>query len=139
MAWAPWLAIGLPAGAWVDRLPRRAVMPTCDMISAALYLSIPVAQFLHLMTVAHLVVVAVLTGTASVFFTVAYRSPLPALVGRADLVAANARLQAGQSSAQVLGPGASGLIGQFLGLVTGLVHRSPRPIGPRCAPRSRTA
>jgi MFS family permease len=29
VAWVPWLLIGLPAGAWVDRLPRRAVMPAC--------------------------------------------------------------------------------------------------------------
>jgi predicted MFS family arabinose efflux permease len=121
VAWVPWLVIGLPAGAWVDRLSRRAVMLTCDIISAVLYLSIPVAQFCGMLTVAQLVAVALLTGVATVFFTPAYRSYLPALVDKADLVAANARLQAGQSSAQVLGPGASGLIGQFLGLVTGLV------------------
>jgi len=24
--WLPWLVVGLPAGAWVDRLPRRLVM-----------------------------------------------------------------------------------------------------------------
>src|ERR1039458_4824506 len=27
-AWLPWLIVGLPAGAWVDRLPRRAIMLT---------------------------------------------------------------------------------------------------------------
>jgi predicted MFS family arabinose efflux permease len=121
VAWVPWLVIGLPAGAWVDRLSRRAVMLTCDIVMAVLYLSIPVAQFFGILTVAQLVTVALLTGVATVFFTPAYRSYLPALVDKADLVAANARLQAGQSSAQVLGPGASGLIGQFLGLVTGQV------------------
>jgi MFS family permease len=121
VAWVPWLVIGLPAGAWVDRLSRRTVMLTCDIASALLYLSIPAAQFLGILTVAQLVVVALLTGVAAVFFTPAYRSYLPALVNKADLVAANARLQAGQSSAQVLGPGASGLIAQFLGLVTGLL------------------
>ena len=120
-AWLPWLVIGLPAGAWVDRLPRRAVMLVCDFVSAALYLTIPAAQFLGLLTVAQLVAVALLTGAATVFFSTAYRSYLPALVDKADLVPANARLQAGQSSAQVVGAGASGLIGQFLGLVTGLL------------------
>ena len=120
-AWLPWLVIGLPAGAWVDRLPRRAVMLVCDIVSVLLYVSIPVAQFLGILTITQLVVVAVLTGTATVFFTTAYRSYLPVLVDKADLVTANARLQAGQSSAQVLGPGASGLIGQLLGLATGLL------------------
>jgi MFS family permease len=121
VAWVPWLLIGLPAGAWVDRLPRRAVMLTCDAAQALLYLSIPIAQFFTILTIAQLVTVAALTGVASVFFTVAYRTYLPALVDKADLVPANASMQAGQSAAQVLGPGASGLIAQFLGVVTGLL------------------
>ena len=29
-AWLPWLLFGLPAGAWVDRWPRRTVMIVCD-------------------------------------------------------------------------------------------------------------
>src|SRR5580692_4889765 len=39
-AYLPWLAIGLPAGAWVDRLSRRPLMITCDVISALLYASL---------------------------------------------------------------------------------------------------
>lgn len=26
LTWLPWLLVGLPAGAWVDRLPRTPVM-----------------------------------------------------------------------------------------------------------------
>jgi len=33
--WLPWLLIGLPAGAWLDRLDLRAVMITADLVSAA--------------------------------------------------------------------------------------------------------
>src|ERR671917_230999 len=40
---APFLLFSLPAGAWVDRLPRRPVLITCDISSALLLLSIPVA------------------------------------------------------------------------------------------------
>src|ERR1022692_455970 len=50
-AWLPWLLIGLPAGAWVDRLPCRAVMVTCDAVSAALYASVPVAAWLGVLTI----------------------------------------------------------------------------------------
>jgi len=35
-AFLPWLLIGLPAGAWVDRLPPRPLMVTCDVVSALL-------------------------------------------------------------------------------------------------------
>ena len=42
-AWAPWLLVGLPAGAWVDRLPARRVMVASDLLAAATLTSVPVA------------------------------------------------------------------------------------------------
>lgn len=36
-SWLPWVAIGLSAGAWVDRLPRRPVMLACDAVSFAAF------------------------------------------------------------------------------------------------------
>jgi Transmembrane secretion effector len=42
-AYLPWLVIGLPAGAWVDRLPSRPLMIICDTVSALLYVSLPSA------------------------------------------------------------------------------------------------
>ncbi|HEY2694609.1 MAG TPA: MFS transporter [Pseudonocardiaceae bacterium] len=120
-AWMPWLLLGLPAGAWVDRVRRKRIMLVCDLAAAACYVSIPVAWWLGLLTTVQLIVVAVLGGTATVFFTTAYHAYLPTLVPKSELTSANARLQAGRSSAEALGPGASGLIAQFLGLVTGLL------------------
>lgn len=32
-AWLPWLLVGLPAGAWLDRLPRRRIMMVADLVS----------------------------------------------------------------------------------------------------------
>src|SRR5437868_4878206 len=40
---APMLLFTLPAGAWVDRLPRRPVRITADLISAAVVGCIPLA------------------------------------------------------------------------------------------------
>ncbi|GAB2894398.1 hypothetical protein GCM10027074_72770 [Streptomyces deserti] len=40
---AAFLLIGLPAGAWVDRLPGRWVLVAADAARAALFASIPVA------------------------------------------------------------------------------------------------
>jgi len=34
-AWAPWLLIGLPTGAWIDRVRRRPVMLASSAVSAA--------------------------------------------------------------------------------------------------------
>jgi MFS family permease len=79
-AWLPWLVIGLPAGAWVDRLPKRPMLVTCDAASALLLLSVPVAAWGGWLTVAHLVGVALGLGVASVFFRTAWTAYVPAVV-----------------------------------------------------------
>ncbi|MDA8320823.1 MAG: MFS transporter [Actinomycetota bacterium] len=34
MTWLPWVVVGVPAGAWIDRLPPRPVMLACDAVSS---------------------------------------------------------------------------------------------------------
>jgi predicted MFS family arabinose efflux permease len=121
LAWLPWLIIGLPAGAWVDRMPRRPLMITCDLLCLGLYLAVPLAWWLGALTIGHLVATALLAGTASVFFHTAYQVYLPALLRPEQLPAGNARLQTTESAANVLGPGLAGLIAQAVGAVFGLL------------------
>jgi MFS family permease len=111
---AAFLLVGLPAGAWVDRLRRRSVMIVNDLLRALLLGSLPLAAWLGVLTLAQLYVVALLTGVCTVFFDVAYQSYLPHLVGREHLVEGNAKLQASQSVAQVAGPGVGGALVQVL-------------------------
>jgi predicted MFS family arabinose efflux permease len=120
-AWLPWLIIGLPAGAWVDRLPRRSVMLVCDGTSALVLASAPVAAWFGVLTVGQLVGVALLAGTAAVFFSTAYSVYLPALIDADDLAEGNAKLQGSRSTAQIAGPGAAGLLAQLFGPVVGLL------------------
>ncbi|MEU9737302.1 MFS transporter [Streptomyces sp. NPDC048002] len=119
--WLPWLVLGLPAGAWVDQWPRRPVMHVCNLVSAALFASVPAAWWLDVLTVWQLLAVAFLTGTASVFFSTAYSSYLPVLVDRSELLEGNAKLQGGEHLARIAGPGAGGLLAQLLGTVPGLL------------------
>ena len=120
-AWLPWLLIGLPAGAWVDRMPRRPVMLICDAVSLALFVSVPIAAWCGVLTIGQLLVVALLAGTAKVFFATAYRAYLPALVPAEQLVDGNAKLQGSESAAQIAGPGLAGLLAQAFGAATGLL------------------
>jgi MFS family permease len=108
-AYLPWLVIGLPAGAWVDRLPARPLMITCDVISALLFASLPVAAWTGTLSIPLVVAVALLAGAVNVFFATAYQVYLPSLVTRAELVEGNAKLQAGLSVASIAGRGAVGL------------------------------
>jgi MFS family permease len=92
-AWLPWLIVGLPAGAWVDRLPRRRIMLTADLVSLIAFASVPAAAALGWLTITQLLIVALLSGTATVFFATAYRAFLPALLNADDLPEGNAKLQ----------------------------------------------
>ncbi|MBT2385347.1 MFS transporter [Streptomyces sp. ISL-11] len=119
--WLPWLVIGLPAGAWVDRLRRRPVMIACNAVSAVMYASVPFAAWLDALTFAHLLVVALVCGVAAVFFNTAYHAYIPAVLDGPDLLEGNAKLQGGEAATRVLGRGAAGLIAQAFGAVSGLL------------------
>jgi MFS family permease len=118
-AWLPWLLVGLPAGAWLDRLPRRRIMMVADLVS--LFGSVPVAAALGWLTIAQLVVVALIAGTASVFFLTAYRAFLPALLDAGDLLEGNAKLQGSEQVTYIAGPAAAGLIAQATSAVGGVL------------------
>jgi predicted MFS family arabinose efflux permease len=120
-AWLPWVVIGLPAGAWVDRLPRRRVMVICDVISLLLFLSVPVAAWSGVLTVGYLLAVALGAGTASVFFQTAYQVYLPTLLTGAEVAEGNAKVQGTEAAAQIAGPGIAGLIAQLAGAAAALL------------------
>ena len=110
----PFLLIGLFAGAWVDRWRRRPVLVVADFGRAALLISIPIAASIGALTFELLCAVAVLVGTLTVFFDVAYLAFLPSLIPPDRLVEGNSRLQTSESVAQVAGPGVAGAL---MGLV----------------------
>jgi MFS family permease len=112
---AAFLLIGLPAGAWVDRWRRKRVLVTADLVRAVVLGTLPVAYLLDVLSLGQLFVVAAVTGTATVFFDVAYQSYLPALVGRDQLVDGNGKLEASRAVAQVAGPGLAGVLLRVLG------------------------
>jgi MFS family permease len=119
-AWAPWLLIGLPVGAWIDRRHRRPLMIGTSVISLLLLAAVPVASSAGLLSVQLLLTVALLTGAASVVFQTAYGAYLPTLLDPADHAEGNAKLQGSASAAQIVGLGCGGLIVQFAGATNAL-------------------
>ncbi|MEV6974202.1 MFS transporter [Kitasatospora sp. NPDC093806] len=120
-AWVPWLFLGLLAGAWVDRWPRLKVMLVCDLLLLVLFGSVPVAGWFDALTMAQLIVVALLAGAVKVFFSTAYSAVLPTLVAKPDLLEANVKLRSGDSAAEIAGPGLAGLLSQAFGAASGLL------------------
>src|ERR671917_2723845 len=107
---APFLLISLPAGVWVDRLPRRPILIAADLARAAILLTIPIAYWLDVLTIWQLYAGGFLFGICTVFFDVAYQSYLPSLVDREHLVEGNSKLEISRSGAQLAGPAAAGVL-----------------------------
>jgi len=108
------LLVGLPAGAWVDRMRRRNVLIVGDLGRALVLATVPLTWWLGALSMAQLYVVGLLVGVLTVFFDVAYQSYLPHLVGRENLVEGNAKLEAVHGVAQISGPAVAGVVIQRL-------------------------
>jgi predicted MFS family arabinose efflux permease len=120
-AWVPWLLIGLPAGAWVDRLPAKRVMIVSDLAAAVTLASVPVAWALDLLTLPHLAVAAFCNGVCTVFFRAAYPGLVRQVAPREQQESAFARLFGAESAMQVAGPGVGGLMAQLVSAAGGLL------------------
>jgi MFS family permease len=108
--WLPFFLFSLPAGVWIDRLPRRPILIAADVGRALVLGSIPLAYLLDLLTLAQLYAAGLLTGTLTVFFDLSYQSYLPSVVERHELGEGNAKLEVSRSAAQVAGPGLAGVL-----------------------------
>jgi MFS family permease len=115
LGYAAFVLIGLPAGAWVDRMRRRNVLIVADVGRALVLVTIPLAWWADLLTIWQLYAVALAHGVLTVFFDVAYQSYLPFLVGRANIVEGNARLEVVRATATIGGPSLAGGLVQLLG------------------------
>ncbi len=111
---APFLLISLPAGVWVDRLPRRPILVLGDFGRAIAYFTIPLAYAFDVLTIWQLYVVGAFVGVCTVFFDVAYQSYLPSVVDRTQLVDGNSKLEISRSAAQLGGPAFAGVLVQVL-------------------------
>ncbi|GIJ70083.1 MFS transporter [Virgisporangium ochraceum] len=114
----PFLVWFLPAGALVDRWPRKRVMLVADLGRGLALGTVAAAVLVDRITVAHLLLVAFVEGTLYVFFLLAEGAALPHVVPRPQLSTAIAQNQARDQGAD--------LVGQPLGgFLFGLGHAVP--------------
>ena len=112
--WAPNL-LGVLAGSWVDRQPhRRPILIGADLLQAAALVSLPVAYWFGMVTLAQLFAVALLSGAGQVLSMAAYQSFFVTLVDRDRYVEANSKLSISRSASFVGGPALGGYLVQVL-------------------------
>jgi MFS family permease len=115
MVWLPHLLFSLGAGLYVDRRARRLpVMIGADIGRAVVVATIPVAYWLDVLTMEHLLAVAFAAGALTVLFDVAWATFFLRVVPREDVVDANAKLMTTRSISYVAGPPLAGALVQLL-------------------------
>lgn len=120
-SYVAWLAIGLPAGVLVQRLPLRAMQTVMDLLRAVAIGSLPVAWWLGHLTLAHLVLAALVVNFASVLFDVGNMTMLPSIVPPEQLAARNSLQSGTHATTQLAGPSLGGLLVQMLGALPTLI------------------
>lgn len=92
--YAAWLVVGLPAGALVDRWPRRITMVVTDLARALIVGALAVAVLTDAAQIWVLVACVFFLGVAGCFFDPAAQAALPQVVGRdpQQLATANGRI-----------------------------------------------
>jgi MFS family permease len=101
----PSVAVGLLAGPFIDRLPRKLLMVCADVTRALIFCLLP-----FLGSPGAIVALAAVAGFATGFFRPAVYAGLPNLVEAGDLPAANSILQAVENVSWTVAPPLAGLI-----------------------------
>lgn len=95
LQWLPPLVFGLYAGALADRLDRRLIVVTVDLLRAVVLVLLTLAVATDVVSIWLVLVAMFLLGTAEVFADNTSATLMPMLVQRDDLPVANARLTSG--------------------------------------------
>ncbi|MFJ5631844.1 MFS transporter [Streptomyces goshikiensis] len=116
-----WLAIGLPAGVIVQRLPLRGTQITMDLVRAAAVAWVPVAVALGVLHLWQLITVTLVIGLAGVVFDIGNSSFLPSIVSKEELTSRNSLLSGSSAATQLGGPSLGGVLVQFCGAAATLL------------------
>jgi MFS family permease len=107
---APYLVVGLPAGALVDRWNRRRVLVLAGAVSGLAMLTVPLADALGVLTFAQVAVVAAVISTLFVFADAATFGVVPQMVGRDRVASATSTLVTVGTAIGLVGPLVSGVL-----------------------------
>ncbi|MEI5674832.1 MULTISPECIES: MFS transporter [unclassified Nocardioides] len=107
---APYLVVGLPAGALVDRWHRRRVLVATGAASGLALLSVPLADALGVLGFPYLLGLATVVSTLFVFADAATFGIVPQMVGRDRVASATSTLVTVGTAIGLVGPLIGGLL-----------------------------
>jgi MFS family permease len=117
----PFVLISLPSGVWLDRVRKLPVYIAGEIMLACAAASVPLAWWLHMLSITWLYVVAFIIGVVYTTAGSAAQVVLTQVVARDRLVEANAKNALASSGADVAGPGLAGALIKLLGAPVALL------------------
>ncbi|ATA21712.1 putative MFS family arabinose efflux permease [Gibbsiella quercinecans] len=125
MMYLPFLIIGLPVGAIVDRINIRRIMMFCDGVQTIIYLTIFFLSIFFKIKIYMLMGLVFLSGCANVFFQISYTSVLPIIFkDKAPLQKGNAKLCFSESMVNIVGPFLAGPLISLFGVTVAVAANS---------------
>lgn len=118
---ASYVAVGLVAGAVVDRTDARRLMIGTDVVRALAFLALPVLHALGMLEMFSLLLLVIAAAVAGVFFETAHAVLVKDLLDPKDLVRGNARLELSNQLSLFVGPALGGLMAATVGVSWALV------------------
>ena len=117
----PFVLISLPSGVWLDRVRKLPVYIAGEITLAVAAASVPLAWWMHALSITWLYVVAFVIGIVNTSAGSAAQVVLTQVVERDRLVEANAKNALASSGADVAGPGLAGALIKLLGAPVALL------------------
>lgn len=125
----PFALFSLPTGVWLDRVPKLPVYVLGELTVAAAVTCVPLAWWLGALSMRLLYLVAFAIGAVNTTAGSAGQIVLTQLVPRERLVEGHARNALASSTAEVMGPGAAGLLIRFTGAPLALLANAALMLG----------
>jgi MFS family permease len=104
----PGLLFGLHAGVWADRLPKRTILITGDIVRGTALLFVPILYLADALTMTSLCIISGVVATAMVFYDVTMQAFLPSVVPGKQSMEANAHIETSRSMGLLIGPTLAG-------------------------------
>ena len=117
----PFLLLSIPLGLLADRMSRKKLMLTSELLRVLALLVLIAAMLLDQISVPLLAIIGFLASVGTVGFSVSAPSLVPALVSSQHLAKANGRLELARSMAFAGGPAMAGALIAWMGASTSFV------------------
>jgi MFS family permease len=110
----PPILLGLFAGDWVDRVPRRRLLIAIDIAAALVVGSVPLLYALDSLSIGWLYASSLMFGVIDSLDDPAWNAFLPSLVDKDRLVDANSKMMLSFSSSGIFGPVLAGVLVELI-------------------------